>query len=128
MVAVVGTIEGVVRPDMQAVRVAEELLPPAVDKAAVAIEDDHRVRAAVEQQHAVLPVHRDRGHVAELDLLRQLAPIRQGPIGPIALPENDVSLRRRINHRNSPPRTRCLTTPGMNSNLFWFSVDNGKSS
>src|SRR5690349_15833116 len=107
---------------MQAVWIAEDPLPPAVEEAPVAIEDDHRVRAAIEQEDAVLAVDRDRGDVAELDPGRQLAPTGQRPIGPLALPENHASARNDIVHR------LMLTRPGMNSNLFWFLVDNGKSS
>ena len=51
VIAVVGAVEISVRADIQAVRIAEHSLSPRAQEAAIAIEHDHRVRAAIEQVH-----------------------------------------------------------------------------
>ncbi len=90
MVAVIGAIEGVVRPDMQAVRIAEDPLAPAVEEAPVAIEDDHRVGAAIEQEDAVLAVDRDRGDLLQGPAFGQAAPVGHGFVAEVAAAEDVV--------------------------------------
>ena len=76
VVAIIGQPEGVVRGHVQAVGAAEHALAPRAQKVAVAIEHDHRVRAAIERVDAVLPVDAHRGHVGvELAARRQLGPV-----------------------------------------------------
>jgi hypothetical protein len=61
---------------MDAVRTgAEHALAPGAQEVAVAIEDNHRMLAAVEDIHVILGVHRDASHIDELPARRELFPI-----------------------------------------------------
>ena len=51
---------------MPCVRVLNRPLTPGAQEVAIAIKDNHRVLAAVEDVHVVLGVHRDASHVDEL--------------------------------------------------------------
>ena len=80
VVAVVGQPQRVVGRHVDAVRAVEDALAPGAQEVALAVEDDHRVRAAVERVDPVLPVHPDRGHVrVELPPGRQLRPVARPP-------------------------------------------------
>src|SRR5262249_54029705 len=86
--AVVGAVEDVVGVDVQPVRARERALPPGPDEVALAVEDDHRVLAAVEAVDAVLAIDRDRGDVLELPSFRQLRPVLDHAVAVLAGTEN----------------------------------------
>src|SRR5712691_5080815 len=74
--AIIHTVDHIIRADMDAMRAgAEQALAPGAQEVAVAIKDDHRVLAAVEDVHVVLGVHRDASHVDKLPARRELFPI-----------------------------------------------------
>src|SRR5712691_2447284 len=76
MYAVIHTVDHIIRADMDAMRAgAEHPLAPGAQEVAVAIKDNHRVLAAVEDVHVVLGVHRDASHVDKLPARRELFPI-----------------------------------------------------
>ena len=67
MDAIIYTVDHIIRADMDAMRAgAEQALTPGAQEVAIAIKDNHRVLAAVEDVHVVLGVHRDASHVDEL--------------------------------------------------------------
>jgi hypothetical protein len=75
VIAVVGQPQRVVGRHVHAVRAAEDALSPRAQEVALAIEDHHRMRAAVEGVHPVLRVDADGGDVGvELLPRRQLRP------------------------------------------------------
>ena len=53
---IVGAIHGIVGPDRDAVRPDEQALAPGSQKRAVAVEDDHRMLAAIEDKDAILRI------------------------------------------------------------------------
>ena len=55
VIAVVGQPQRVVGRHVDAVRAVEDPLAPGAQEVALAVEDDHRVRAAVERVDPVLP-------------------------------------------------------------------------
>src|SRR5215471_7400859 len=74
--AIIHTVDHIIRADMDAMRTgAEHVLVPGAQEVAIAIKDNHRVLAAVEDVHVVLGVHRDASHVDELPARRELFPI-----------------------------------------------------
>ena len=77
MVAVVGQIDALVRPDMRAVGIDELAMPPAGLELAMVIEHHNRMLATVEQIDVVLGIHGNARDILEFDIGRQLAPILQ---------------------------------------------------
>src|SRR5712664_2064342 len=74
--AIIHTVDHIIRADMDAMgAAAEHALAPGAQEVAIAIKDNHRVLAAVEDVHVVLGVHRDASHVDELPARRELFPI-----------------------------------------------------
>jgi hypothetical protein len=97
VVAVVGQPERVVGRHVHAVRAAKKPLAPGPQEVAVAVEDDHRVRAAVERVDAVLRVHPDGGDVRiELTPRRELRPAVDDLVAMRARAQDD-------RHRVTPP-------------------------
>ena len=88
VVAVVGAIDGVVWPHVDAVRAMESALAPRFDEVALAVEHDHRVLAAVEDVDAVLAVDADGSRIAELPTIRQLGPILGRLVGELSLAQD----------------------------------------
>ncbi len=75
VVTVVGEPQGVVGRHVDPVGAMEDALAPRAQEVALAVEDHHRVRAAVEGVDAILRVDPDRGHVGvELAAGRHLRP------------------------------------------------------
>ena len=74
VVAVVRTVQGVVRPGSDPVSTAEHTLSPRLDEVAVLVEDDHRVVAPAEDVHVVLGVGDDARHFPPADPGRRLLP------------------------------------------------------
>src|SRR5215470_421871 len=65
--AIIHTVDHIIRADMDAVRTgAEHALAPGAQEVAVAIEDNYRMLAAIEDVYVVLRVHCDASHVDEL--------------------------------------------------------------
>ena len=56
MAEVVGTVNGIVRPDEDAVRPREGAFAPGGHRRAVALEDEHRLRPAQEDVDAILRI------------------------------------------------------------------------
>ena len=65
---------------------AEQALAPGAQEVAIAIKDNHRVLAAVEDVHVVLRVHRDASHVDELPARRKLSQFSTGVKSSMPLP------------------------------------------
>src|ERR1044071_6416289 len=84
MVAVIGAIERVVRPDMQTVGAVEQRLAPGIEQVSIAVEDHHRVLAAIEHIDPVLPIDGDRSDVSEAPTRRQFCPVADDPVGVLA--------------------------------------------
>ena len=74
VVQVVGEPHGAIGPDADPVRAADESLAPRAEKLAVAIEDDDRVRPAIEDPHVVAAVHGDAGCFDERPAVGKTAP------------------------------------------------------
>ena len=73
---IVHTVDHIVRTNMDAVRpCAEQTLAPGAQKIALAVKDDYRVLAAVEDIDVVLRVNRHPGHIDELPAGRKFFPI-----------------------------------------------------
>ena len=76
VIGVVGAVDDVV-VDGDAVRAGEDALAPGPQKLPVAVVDDDRVLAAVEDEDAVLRIGGDPGHVAVGPARGQLLPVRE---------------------------------------------------
>ena len=74
VVEVVGAIDGVVGADRDPVGAGEQAFAPRVEKPAVAVEDDDRVLAPVEDEDAVAGIDRDAGDLDEPPAVGQRAP------------------------------------------------------
>src|SRR5262245_13476261 len=65
VIAVVGAVQHLVRPHRDAVGAVGELtLPPRAQELALLVVDDDRMIAAADQEHAILAIDGDPGHVA----------------------------------------------------------------
>src|SRR5262249_7769155 len=84
VIAVIGAVEVVVAVDVQAMGAPEDALAPGSQEASRAVEDDHRVGAAVEDVDLILAVDADRGDVRQLPPFRQLAPTLDHPVAMLA--------------------------------------------
>src|SRR6185437_3671922 len=84
VVAVIGAVDRVVGPDMDAMRAHEQPFAPAAQEIAVAVEHDHRMGAAIEDIDAVLAVDGDAGDFAVSPALGKLAPALDDAIAIIA--------------------------------------------
>src|SRR5271165_414763 len=89
MGAVVGHVEAVVRTHVQAVRARPQPFAPGTQKIAVAIENHHRVLAAVEGVDAILAVDPDGGDFLEGPAVRELRPVLDDAVFEVAT-ANDV--------------------------------------
>src|SRR6202163_401880 len=88
MIAVIGAIEIVVGIDVQPMRAAEQPFAPAGDEIALAVEHDHRVRAAIEGVDAVLAVNRDGRDIGEIPAVGELGPVFHHTVAMLARAEN----------------------------------------
>src|SRR5207253_672879 len=79
----------VVGVDMKAMRAMEQALAPALDEVAVAVQDDHRMGAAVEHVDAIPAVDGDGGDILEVPAVRQRRPILDHAITMLARAQND---------------------------------------
>ena len=86
--AVVGEVERLVRADMDAVGARIFSLTPGPQEIALAVEDDHRVLAAVEHIDLVLAVDRYGRDIAKLPSVGQLRPVLDDPITVLAAAQN----------------------------------------
>ena len=78
---------------MDSVRAAKQALAPRAQEIAVAVEDAHRVRAAIEGVHAILRVDADGRDVGvELHTQRQLGPVIDDLVAILARPKDDRHL------------------------------------
>ena len=89
VVAVVGAVDRVVRRDVHAVRPTEQTLAPGAQEVAVAVEHHHRVLAAREDVDVVLAVHADRGDLAVVPAVGQLAPVLDHLVAMLAGADDD---------------------------------------
>jgi hypothetical protein len=89
MAAIVGQIDRIVRPHMNAVSPRIMALTPGAQKIALAIEHQDRVFAAVEDVDIVLGVDPDRPDLLERPTVRQLRPILDDAVLEIAGANND---------------------------------------
>src|SRR5436305_1393464 len=89
MVAIISAVEVIVGVDMEPVRAVEEALAPARDEVAVAVEDHHRMGAAVEHIDAIAAVNGNGGDIAEIPAVWQLGPILNHAIAMLARAQND---------------------------------------
>ena len=89
VVAVVGAVEQLIRPDMDAVGALEHALAPGPQEVAVAVEHDHRVFAAVEDIDVVVAVDAHRADLLQAPSVGQLAPALLDPIAVLAAAQND---------------------------------------
>jgi hypothetical protein len=62
----------------------KDLVAPRRQEVALPIEDDQRMRAAMEQVDAIARVYTDARHVAEHPAVGQLGPILDDPVGELA--------------------------------------------
>ena len=76
----VGGPDVALRVDAHPVRPVVLALAPGADEGAVRLELHQRVRAAVEHQDAVPGSPADAGRRAHLDVVRDLQPVRHGPV------------------------------------------------
>src|SRR5260221_8443292 len=74
VVAVIGAIDRFVRPHMDAVGTMEQPLAPGGEEIALAVEDHHRMGAAIEDVDAVAMVDADSGNLLQRPAVGQLAP------------------------------------------------------
>ena len=74
VVAVVGAVEGVVRPHADAVRAGEQALSPSLDEVAILVEYDHWVIAPAEHVNVIFLVRDDSRHLSPAYARRQLLP------------------------------------------------------
>jgi hypothetical protein len=95
----------------------KQAFAPARDEAALAVEHDHRMGAAVEHVDAVLAVDRDGGDVAELPLLGQLRPVFDDAVTVFARAENG---RHIVSPYESSFRGAHQREPGISRQNFWI--------
>ncbi len=106
VVAVVGAVDRLVRPHMDAMRAIEETLAPGAQKFAVAVEDDHRVLAAIEDVDIVLGVDADPRNFLQRPAIGQSSP----PIGnAIAEPTGSEHNRHGMTSRCAPDGVAPVT-------------------
>ena len=74
MIEVVGAPDVVVVVDEDSVRAGKHALAPGVEKPALLVKDDDRVRPAVEDVDAVSRIDGDSRHLDERPVLGQLFP------------------------------------------------------
>src|SRR5690348_10624116 len=84
MPAVIGQIDRIVRPHMDAVRPRILSLAPRAQKIAVAVKDHDRVFAAVEDIDIVFRVDPDRPDFLERPAVRQFRPVLDDPVFEVA--------------------------------------------
>src|SRR5690242_6381119 len=83
----------VVGVDVQAVGAREHAFTPGSDEIALAVENHHRMFAAVEDVDAVLAVDAYGGDVGELPAVRQLAPVFDDAVTMLARAQNGRHVR-----------------------------------
>ena len=103
---------------VQAVRTVEYPFTPGAQEAAVAIEDDHRVRTAIEHVDIVVAIDADRTHVAVPPAGGQLPPALGNLIAKRAFTQNDAHAL--------APTLACVYRARLNS-LGSASVTHGKN-
>ncbi len=113
MAAIIGQIDRIVRPHMDAVRPRILPLAPGAQKAPFAVEHHDRVLAAIEDIDIVLVVDPDRADLLERPTIRQLRPILDDTVFEIASANDDrhagLSLMRRgTNYRTDRRETILL--------------------
>ena len=82
MVAIISTVDGVVRPDVDSMGPArEDPFTPRTQEIALTIENDNRMLAACDQVDIVLGVDIDPGHFDIASALWELAPVLHRFIG-----------------------------------------------
>src|SRR6266446_6214849 len=77
--AIIHTIDHIVRANMDAMRPgAEHALTPGAQEVTIAVKDDHRVLATVEDVDVVLRIHCHASHINKLPARRKFFPIFHG--------------------------------------------------
>jgi hypothetical protein len=71
---IIGAVDGIVRTDAAAVSATEESLSPRMNYVAIAIEDDYRVLAAIQDIDLVFLVNSDSTDIKEAPAFGQLCP------------------------------------------------------
>src|SRR5262249_38714206 len=107
VVAVVGGPDGAVGRDRDPMRAISELaLAPRAQEVSLVVVRDDRMVAATDQEHPILTVDRDSGHVAMLEPFRELLPAVDDVIC-------HVRLLARFYYRALPPRARSYTVTAL---------------
>src|SRR6185437_1347062 len=100
MVAVIGAPDRLVRPHVDAVRAMEQPLAPRGEEIALAIEDDHRVGAAIEDVDAVAMIDGDPRDLLQRPAVGQPAPALRDAIEEATGPERH---RHGMSSAKAPP-------------------------
>jgi hypothetical protein len=74
VIAAVGQVKGFVGTHLNSVRLLEKIMPPARDDCPVWIEDDHRIRSAIENVGVVVLINADPAHVTDAGQNNPFAP------------------------------------------------------
>src|SRR6516165_6213496 len=90
MVEVVGAVDGVIRADGDAVGAVETAFAPGGKKTSVAVKDNDRMFAAIENVNAIAGIRSDAGHFAEAPAGGQLFPALQGLVVILPLADDGV--------------------------------------
>ena len=90
VVAVVGAVNRVVRPHVNAMRPLECTLAPGLYEIAFAVEHDHGMRTAIEDVDVVLSIATDRRHITECPTRGQIAPAFFDAKGEVAAADDDA--------------------------------------
>ena len=108
VVEVVGAPDMVVPVDEDAVRARENALAPGIQEAAVLVEHDHRMGAAIEDVDPVLGIDGDARDLDERPALGQLLPAFQDLVlKPVGTDRHDVLLSLMVGPCESSRRARC---------------------
>jgi hypothetical protein len=80
VIAIVGAIDCIVRPHVDAMRAGKDAVAPGPQEIALTVEHDHRMLAAVEGINPVPAIHPDGSDIAEDIALGQFSPAGLSPI------------------------------------------------
>ena len=84
VIVVVGQVDRVVRPHVDAVRALEDALAPRAQHVAVLVEDDDRMVAAVKRVDLVLAIDADGRDVVQIPSVGPLRPAFDSAVGVVA--------------------------------------------
>lgn len=107
--AFVGAPDRAIGRAVNCMRTLEQRVAPGSGKAAVTVEDDDRMAAAVEHVDAIVPINRDAADVGEVPAVRHLRPVRLHTVGEVTASDDRIHgmiLRRRFTDQ-AERRTEC---------------------